>query len=35
MGCRRVTKPNVVVEYVFPGNINGPFSHLEYVKPAQ
>jgi ABC-type transport system substrate-binding protein len=30
-----VVNPKVVGEYIFPGNINGPLSHLEYVKPAQ
>jgi ABC-type transport system substrate-binding protein len=30
-----VVDPKVVGEYIFPGNINGVFSHLEYVKPAQ
>lgn len=29
-----VVDPDVVAEYVFPGNINGYFTHLEYVKPA-
>ena len=30
-----VVNPNVIGEYVFPGNISGNFTHTEYIVPAQ
>ena len=27
--------PKYIVEYTFPGNITGFFTHLEYIKLAQ
>lgn len=29
-----VVDPSVVKEFIFPGNINGPISHIEYIKPV-
>jgi hypothetical protein len=30
-----VVNPKVVGEYVFPGNVDAAYTHIEYVKPAR